>query len=270
MKHLFSLIVTILLALSTAAFAANDSKIVLQPQGHSLVMKSEISIPSEVEKAAKEFTDPMSKQAPSSVPLESTKALGIDQDDTLIVRVVESPEIDTKLTVYAVIISAVAVSFSAISLVVSATLQIKHNRDEVRPIVAIHLDLVSMSIRIKNHGVGPALFQKMVWRNVKSHASANTLAGLLNEEWRKLNLESSFYIYTKPFTGASNDPNVLAPQEELFFIVGDRPNYPMTEEEKIKLGKTFKDIEVQLTYTDLYGRKKWTLIKNLSWMADWS
>lgn len=270
MKHLFSLMVTILLAFSTAVFAATDSKVVVQLQAGRLVTTAEKYIPSEVKKVAEKSTNPMPKQTPMPTSSESTEVLDIAEDGTLVVRVIESPEIDTKLTFRAVIISAVAVLLSAISLVVSVVLQIKHNQDEVRPIVAIHLDLVNMSIKIKNHGVGPAIFKKMIWKNVKSNASANTLAGLLSEEWSKLNLESSFYIYTKPFAGDPNDPDVLAPQEELSFIAGGRPNCHLTQDEKKELGETFRDIEVQLIYTDLYGRKKWTLIKSLSWIANWS
>ena len=101
--------------------------------------------------------------APAAVPSESGEVFNTVGDGTLIVRVVESPEIDTKLTFYAIIISAIAVVLSAVSLPVSAKSQIRHNHDEVRPVVAIHLALINMSVKIKNHGVGPALFEKMVW-----------------------------------------------------------------------------------------------------------
>ena len=138
--------------------------------------------------------------APAAVPSESGEVFNTVGDGTLIVHVVESPEIDTKLTFYAIIISAIAVVLSAVSLLVSAKSQIRHNRDEVRPVVAIHLDLINMSVKIKNHGVGPALFEKMVWKNVKSGESADTLEKLLSKEWRQLSLKP-FYIYTKSFVG---------------------------------------------------------------------
>lgn len=242
MRHFIFLVVTILLAFSLTAYAATDN--------------------------ATEYTAPIPEQSLIPAVSISTKIPDIPEDSTLVVRVIESPEIDTRLTFCAVIISAVAVLFSAITLIVSVRLQIKHNRDEVRPIIAIHLDINDMSIKIKNHGVGPAIFKAMIWKDTQNNISTDTLEKLLVEKWNKLNYGNSFYIYTKPFLGNSSDPDILAPQEELFFMDGSKVNqHPMTQDEKRALGKTFRDIEVQITYTDLYGRNEWTLIKNLSFIA---
>lgn len=110
----------------------------------------------------------------------------------------------------------------------------------------------------------------MVWKNVKSSESADTLEELLCKEWKRLGLETPFYIYTKPFAGNLNDPDILAPQEEIYFVDGNRLEKPLMEDEKRKLGETFKDVEVEITYTDLYRRKEWILTKNLTWIANQS
>ena len=263
MKPLFSLMVIILLVFSPTVCTVADSTIFSHPQANRLVTTSEISMPFEVKRLSEESTESISKQARTPVISESTPDIA---EDGIVVRVVESPKIDTILTLLAVIISAIAILLSAFSLVFSAKLQMKHNRDEVRPVIAIHLDKTNMSIKIKNHGIGPAIFKSIIWKNVKSNVSAYSIEKLLGEKWSKLNLGSSFSIYTKPFVGASDDPDILAPQEELFFINVGRDN-PMTLDKKRALGKTFRDVEVCLTYTDLYGREKWTLTKNLSWIA---
>lgn len=265
MKCLYSLTLAILLALLTV----NISGATVKPRAGGSTVAFGTPIPSE-DKEAEKITVTTSEPAPTAVPAESDEVFNTVGDDTLIVSVVESPEIDTKLTFYAVIISAIAVVLSAISLLVSAKLQIRHNRDEVRPVVAIHLDVNNMSVKIKNHGVGPALFEKMVWKNVKNGASADTLEKLLSKEWRKLNLKTPFYIYTKPFAGNLDDPDILAPQEELYFVKGDEFGQLFSQDDKRKLGETFRDVEVQITYTDLYKKNKWILTKNLTWIANCS
>lgn len=269
MKCLYSLTLAVLLAFSTPAFAVNSGGASVQPQAGGSDSASGTPIFS-AGKEAKDIAVQTLAPAPTDVPNEPSEVFNSAEDSTLVVRVVESPEIDTRLTFYAVIISAIAVGFSALSLLVSVKLQIRHNRDEVRPVVAIHLDLNDMSVKIKNHGVGPALFEKMVWKNVKSSESADTLGELLCEEWKTLGLETPFYIYTKPFAGNLNDPDILAPQEEIYFVDGNRLEKPLMKDEKRILGETFKDVEVEITYTDLYRRKKWILTKNLTWIANQS
>lgn len=265
MRYLFSLIVTILLFFSITVCAVADSTVFSHPQANRLVTTSEKTIPFEVKSSAEGSTGPISEQVRTSAVSGSTP--DIAEDSIIDVRVVESPEIDTIFTVAAVIISAAAVIFSVVSLRVSVKLQKKLNRDEVRPVIAIHLDKTNISVKIKNHGVGPAVFKSQIWKNVESNVSAYSIEQLLGEQWSKLDLRSPFNIYTKPFAGASDDPDILAPQEELFFInVGS--NNPMTLEKKSALRKTFNNVEVCLTYTDLYGEEKWTLIKNLSWIAN--
>ena len=204
---------------------------------------------------------------PPCPTFETTKESGLDKngDNALPVRVLESPEIDTKLSLCAVLIafSALFISFLTVRL------QIRHNRDEVRPILAIHLDINDMSIKIKNHGVGPAIFASMEWQNTKSKISANTLEELLDELWSGLNCGNSFYIYTKPFMDDLEDPDVLAPQEELYFIDGSRNNkHKMTLEEKRLLGQTFSGVKVTIIYTDLYRSGRWVLTKDLSYIAE--
>lgn len=263
MKYLYFLTLAILLALS----AINISGAAVKPQAGGSTAAFGTPIPSEGKETEK-ITATTPEPAPTAVPAESGEVFNTAGDGTLVVRVVESPEIDTKLTFCAVIISAIAVVISAISLWVSAKLQIRHNRDEVRPVVAIHLDVSNMSVKIKNHGVGPALFEKMIWKNVKNGASADTLEKLLSKEWQKLNLKTPFYIYTKPFAGNLNDPDILAPQEELYFVKGDGVGQPLSQDDKRKLGETFRDVEVQIIYTDLYRKNRWILTKNLTWIAN--
>lgn len=109
----------------------------------------------------------------------------------------------------------------------------------------------------------------MEWQKTKSKISADTLEELLHEAWSRLNCENSFYIYAKPFIGDPDDPDVLAPQEELYFIDGSRNNmHDMTPKEKNMLGQTFSGVEVKITYTDLYRSGKWVLTKDLSWIAE--
>ncbi|MEY8390053.1 hypothetical protein AALA98_01565 [Lachnospiraceae bacterium 45-W7] len=271
MKCLYSLTMAFFLTFLTAAFAVNSSGTSVQPQAGGSDSAFGTPIPS-AGKEAKHITVQTLAPAPTDVPNEPSEVLNTAEDGTLVVRVVESPEIDTRLTFYAVIISVIAVGLSTVSLLVSAKLQIRHNRDEVRPVVAIHLDLNDMSVKIKNHGVGPALFEKMVWKNVESKSSTytDTLEELLREKWKELDLKTPFYIYTKPFVGNLNDPDILAPQEEIYFVKGNWSGNSISKDEKIKLGETFRDVEVEITYTDLYRKKKWILKKNLTWIANQS
>ena len=186
------------------------------------------------------------------------------ENGALEVRVLETPTIDTTLSLAAVVVAFAAffVSLKTIHL------QIKHNRDEVRPILAIRLNSINMSIKIKNHGVGPAILTSMEWRNTETNQSAGTLTGLLGKAWYQLPFNYSFYTYTKPFDNDPNDPDVLAPQEEIYFIDGSRQNtYDMPPDEKHALGQSFRSVTVTITYTDLYKSQTWTLIKDLSWLA---
>lgn len=251
MKHSFSLIFIGLLIFLLTACTVTDSRVFTHPQANKLVTTSEISMPSGVKRLSGKPTEPISEPAPDIA------------EDSIAVRVVESPKVDTSLAFIAIVISTIAVLFSAFSLVINVKLQIKHNHDEVRPVVAIHLDTIDMSVKIKNHGVGPAVFKSLIWKNVKTNVSANTIEKLLGEKWHELNLWEFFSIYTKPFVGALDDPDILAPQEELFFINASGAN----SDEKRALGETFQNVEICLTYTDLYENEEWTLKKNLSWIA---
>ena len=198
--------------------------------------------------------------------LTTCSASSSTEGEALEVRVLETPTIDTTLSLAAVVVAFAAffVSLKTIHL------QIKHNRDEVRPILAIRLDAINMSVKIKNHGVGPAILTSMEWKNTETGLSAPTLVKLLNQTWKQSNIKSPFYINSKPFVNDPNDPDVLASQEKFCFINAARhksATYNLTAEEMCALKQSFRGVTVTITYTDLYKSQTWTLTKDLSWLA---
>lgn len=180
MKWLFSLATTFFLILLLMTCPINDNTPTSYLQNTKLASTSASFIPLGQTRGA-EFELTVAKQStgsnheekstsvhvseaePSSPTFEATKESGLvkGDDDALSVRILESPEIDTKLSLCAVLISFLALFISFMTV----CLQIKHNHDEVRPILAIHLDINNMSIKIKNHGVGPAIFYR--WNGKK-------------------------------------------------------------------------------------------------------
>lgn len=188
------------------------------------------------------------------------------------IRVIDSPILDTCISAVAAIISLFAIILSFMSYRQTnkltkntISLQKKHNVDEVRPVVCIHLSDDPMSVTLKNHGLGPAFITSMKWSTSSAcNEGENTLLELYDRDLKKSRPKIYFdYIYTKPFLNNPDDPDVLAPLEELsLFKIMTRH---LTPEERTNIALFLKDTIVEIRYTDSYNSDTWSIKKNMSW-----
>ena len=215
--------------------------------------------PHQTEKAADYSTSDVISEIPEKIT-----------EDSLDVYVKETPLIDTGISGVSAILSfiAIIVSIYSVSMTRKMTkdtisLQKRHNRDEVRPLLSIRYDAHDMSIFVKNHGLGPAIMTSLTWCD--GNNSAPTIYKLNENKWRKLGVRLD-NGYTKRFLDDENDMDVLAPQESLCLIRGSIKNKgPENVENNRRIAESFADVKLVLKYTDIYRTKKWTVKKDCSW-----
>lgn len=87
------------------------------------------------------------------------------------------------------IISCVAIFISLLSLgssIYFSCLQIRHNKNSVRPVSSIRLDDYEneLAVKIKNAGTGPLIIKKLIFKN-KNYTSNSliSLIPLIEQNW---------------------------------------------------------------------------------------
>ena len=215
--------------------------------------------------------------APTARDTEATIVLTNEKPPNEIVHKLETSVLDDILTITTVVVSIVALFVSIRSYrktteltLETLKLQKEQNIDNVRPVLAVHLDANDISITITNHGLGPVVLKAMEYIDTVNKHQAKTLIELLLKKHTSFQTQTKLaikYCYTKPFDGNDLDPDILAPQESLIFIRCE-PN-DLEPEERNLLYELFRDVTMKIVYTDVYNSKEWILQKDLSWFARW-
>ena len=141
------------------------------------------------------------------------------------------------------ITSVCAVSISIISMiftVIFSMLQIKHNKNSVRPISAIRVkdyeDL--LSVEIKNVGTGPLTITKLIAKNdVEESSELIKILPCIEQLW------STFVENIDGWTIPAGEKIILIEVE------------PKTQKIKNALRRSLSQITIVLHYTDIYETK---------------
>lgn len=226
------------------------------------------------------------------------KADEVINGEVMMVRIVESPKMDTILSAIAIAVSIAALVYTRYSTNKSfkqtlknsqetlthaqkslkytaksiahsketIELQKQHNIDMVLPLVSLHCHTKNISIAITNHGLGPAKLKSMKWIDSKNHTEYETILSLLEDR----RLSGNYFAHPlmrhdKPFRNDPDDPDYLAPQESLVFLKGDLKTLAISE--KRKLYKVLEGIKIELCYTDVYESNDWYIKADFSWFS---
>jgi len=143
------------------------------------------------------------------------------------------------LALAAVIISVVSI----VATVVFSLLQQKHNKNSVRPICEIKFADYEdkIAVYLRNYGTGPLIIKEIVCKD--GERSAPTLLALMpriNHPWSD---------YTEDVTGWTIPVDGKVTLIEL---------EPINEDEKYKVRTTLEQITIEIVYTDVYGKSKFT------------
>lgn len=141
------------------------------------------------------------------------------------------------------IISCVAIFISLLSLGFSiyfSCLQIRHNKNSVRPVSSIRLDDYEdvLAVKIKNAGTGPLTIKNLIFKN-KNYTTSSLISLMpsIEQNW------DTFIEETENWTISVN--------EELVLI----RLYPENNEILTQIRKSLSQITVYLEYTDIYNTK---------------
>ena len=143
------------------------------------------------------------------------------------------------LALAAVIVSVVSI----VATVVFSLLQQKHNKNSVRPLCEIKFaDYENqISVYLRNYGTGPLIIKEIVCTD--GERSAPTLLSLMPH------ISHYWSDYTEDVTGWT-------------IPVGGRITLielePINEDDKYKVRTTLAQITIAITYTDIYGKSKFT------------
>lgn len=158
-------------------------------------------------------------------------------------------------------------------------LQKQHNYDSVRP--ALSMDYESSanehayegSIKLRNHGLGPAIIKRICVKNDngKEYTNSNgycTFFDLVlqraDEVNNDLQVKKIFReYYSKEFRNNKEDISYLAVGENLLLLAF----YASNRKEANFVAQVFKDLNVELIYTDIYESKEWKIKKRLTYFV---
>ena len=159
-------------------------------------------------------------------------------------------------------------------------LQIKHNRDSVKPMLSVdfssgYIDQYFIGeIKITNHGLGPAIIKALIFKkNEKEIVNKNKYCTFLDlvckraeKEQLDLPIDEIFKCYTKEFRNEPHDRDILAVNERLTLLFFKARN----QEEARKVGKIFNGVTMELVYTNIYDEEQEHIIKRLRYFQpDW-
>ena len=185
------------------------------------------------------------------------------REQVVIVRVIESPKIDTLLSFAAVFLSLVAIVCTAIISYRTIKLQKQSNIERVRPIVSFKSSNNPIQIRIANDGIGPAVLKSITWYdgNGKSYDNIKKLCRIngITKEYRLSYNISVFDDNTEKY-------RALLPSEDLIFIESKAGILP---EQKQYLYWVLQNVTVKLSYTDLYESEEWIIDWDFSWYSSY-
>mgnify|MGYP005777542553 CR=1 FL=1 len=139
-------------------------------------------------------------------------------------------------SICAVIISIVSMIFT----VIFSLLQLKHNRNSVRPISAIKFNDYEdeISVKIENVGTGPLIIKKMIFKN--DYEESSTLISLMPP------IDQLWSTFTESVDGWTIP---VGGQLVLLKI------YPENNKTKTLVRKKLAKLTVYLEYTDIYNTK---------------
>lgn len=139
-------------------------------------------------------------------------------------------------SVCAIIISIISMTFT----VIFSILQVKHNKNSVRPISAIKFNDYENNIEVKigNVGTGPLIIRRLVFRNSVSESSALiSMMPNINQLW-------------DTFTETADGWTIPAGGQLIILKI-----CPKTDEVRKLIRKELSAITAFIEYTDIYNTK---------------
>lgn len=135
---------------------------------------------------------------------------------------------------FAVVVSVISMGFS----VIFSILQVKHNKNSVKPISAIQtLDYENnIAVKIANVGTGPLTIKKLIAKNDLGQAS--DLISIMPE------IDQLWYTFTEPVDGWTIPVNEKIVLLEI---------YPENDAIKTLIRKTLAKTTIFIEYTDIYN-----------------
>jgi hypothetical protein len=174
-------------------------------------------------------------------------------------KLFESPE--AIIAFFALVTSIASIYFTFHSL----RAQKEHNLMSVRPIgiiSAVDFDN-NIYVGIKNNGIGPLIISD--FKVSKSGFETTHLMTILPENIQKINWTD--YVSDDIIMIGS----VIKPGEELYLIQLtfdiSFPTQNANEEIKIELWNSLKDLTIEMTYTDIYEKQKFSTKRKLNWFG---
>ena len=123
-----------------------------------------------------------------------------------------------------------------------------------------------VTISVTNHGLGPAVLKELHFtRNDKEYKNSNGFCTIydmvhsrLLEEKADTKLEgNNSYFYVREFSNLADAQRYLAVNKEVLFL---KLYYSNLEERKL-VEKVFKNVYMDLVYTDIFGSCDWKVTK---------
>ena len=158
-------------------------------------------------------------------------------------------------------------------------LQRQHNYDSVRPAVSLDYSsdvndhIYGGSIKITNHGLGPAIIKGLNFKNDNGKRYSNmkeyfTFLDLINERVEETGVELKtkdvFHsYYSKDFRNSDIDTSFLGVGETLPLIEFEARN----KNEADAVVKIFDGLSAKLIYTDIYKSHDWIISKRLTYFV---
>jgi hypothetical protein len=138
--------------------------------------------------------------------------------------------------------------FSMFSTIVFSLLQQKHNRNSVRPICEIKVNDYEdkLGVYLANHGTGPLTIKEIICKDAeRSSPVLVSLMPQINQPWT---------TFTENVTGWT------IPVGERIALI---ELHPENESNKIHIRRALMQIEIKITYTDVYGKSKFHVSREL-------
>ncbi len=161
-------------------------------------------------------------------------------------------------------IASIAVLIAVFSIIIgtlSLNVQRRHNRKTVKPISNLMFSDYEnhIAVNIKNAGVGPLIIKSFTVKNKLGQAKKNIIDWMPdhpnNLPW------SSFFV---------NLTGVVIPAGDSLNIISLKTDQSITQtfaEFRNKVRKALSELEIELSYMDVYERKLPTNKKDLKWFG---
>ncbi len=156
---------------------------------------------------------------------------------------------------------AVCISFLSILLtVISLGMQRRHNLKSVTPIANIELsdyeDLVA--VKIRNSGTGPLIITRFDARDKNGNSAANLI---------RLMPDLSEGVYWDTYFENLENFSIIPSQSLTVLKFSGNDKDPLFCELRDTIRRCLSEMEVTLTYRDIYGRKMPKNQKDMKWFA---